>query len=338
MSARPAYQRFVGSDIAAKSAMVALTRAGTAVSRPFEIEQTSTGISTPIQRLQAGGVPPAATLVVMEATGSYWITLAPALHHAGFAVSGINPAQAHAFAKALLKRAKPDAIDAQTLAQLAALLQPEAWTPPPAVYHELQQRLAQRDALMDIRQQVRNQLHALGQGPVVIAAVRARMETLIATLSAQIAEVEAEGRPALAHDAAWAVAAARLESIKGVGLLTASWMLVTTLNVTVCSSAEEATAYAGVAPNEGRSGTRVWKRPQMGHTGNARLRTALYLATLNAAQTNPAIKTFYDRLVAAGKLKQVARCAAARKLLHVAWAVVTKEHMWDPNYTTPPPR
>jgi transposase len=68
--------------------------------------------------------------VVLEATGSSWITLATALHHAGFAVSVINPAQAHAFATALLKRAKTDAIDAQTLAQLAALLQPAPWTPP----------------------------------------------------------------------------------------------------------------------------------------------------------------------------------------------------------------
>jgi len=54
------------------------------------------------------------------------------------AVSVINPSQAHDFAKALLKRAKTDAIDAHTLAHLAALLQPERWTPPPAIYAELQ--------------------------------------------------------------------------------------------------------------------------------------------------------------------------------------------------------
>jgi transposase len=34
-------------------------------------------------------------------------------------VSVIHPAQAHHFAKALLKRAKPEAIEAQTLAQCA---------------------------------------------------------------------------------------------------------------------------------------------------------------------------------------------------------------------------
>jgi transposase len=67
---------------------------------------------------------PDQVLVVMEATGSYWITLATQLVHAGFQVSVINPAQAHHFAKALLKRAKTDAVDAQTLAQLAMLLQP----------------------------------------------------------------------------------------------------------------------------------------------------------------------------------------------------------------------
>ena len=135
-------------------------------------------------------MPAAETLVVLEATGSYWITLATTLAPWGDAVSVINPSQAHDFAKALLKRAKTDAIDAQTLAQLGALLQPERWTPPPAIYRELQQRLAQRDSLLDLRQHVTNQLHALEQGAVVIGAVRRRMEVLIATLNAQIKEVE----------------------------------------------------------------------------------------------------------------------------------------------------
>ena len=39
---------------------------------------------------------------------------------------------------------------------------------------------------------------------------------------------------------------------------------------------------------------------------------ALYMATLSAAQNNPVIKPFYQRLRAAGKPIKVARCAAAR--------------------------
>ena len=333
------YQQFVGIDIAATSATVALLSASSGrPSAPFTIEQTPSGIAALIRRLLLRGSAAAATLVVLEATGSYWITLATTLHHAGFAVSVINPMQAHHFAKALLKRSKTDAIDAQTLAQLAATLQPDPWTPPPAVYHELHQRLAQRDAWITMRTQVRNQRHALVQHPVVIAAVVDRMDALVTTLDQQITAIEAELAPALAMDSAWAAAATRLESIKGIGQITALWIVVTTLNFSLCATPEEATAYAGLAPRDEESGTSVRRRKRIGKTGNARLRTALYMATLSATQTNPAVKTFYRRLRDAGKLKKVARCAAARKLLHVAWAVATKERMWDPNYPVPAPR
>jgi transposase len=56
------------------------------------------------------------------------------------------------------------------------------------------------------------------------------------------------------------------------------------------------------------------------------------MATLTAARFNPAIKAFYNRLLEAGKPEKVARCAAARKLLHMAWAVVKKDQPFDPNY------
>jgi len=64
------------------------------------------------------------------------------------------------------------------------------------------------------------------------------------------------------------------------------------------------------------------------------VRKALYLATLSAARYNPLTKAFYARLRASGKPMKVARCAAARKLLHLAWAVVTKRQRFDPHYAT----
>ena len=85
------------------------------------------------RKLHATGKAPAEILVVMEATGAYWITLATQLVHTGFQVSVMNPAGASR--TSLLQRAKTDAIDAQTLAQLAMLLQPAPWTPPPQIYY-----------------------------------------------------------------------------------------------------------------------------------------------------------------------------------------------------------
>ena len=327
-----AHKLFVGIDVAATSATVAWLTPGGTVSRPVTIDQTPAGFAKLQQQLTALGYHPGEILVVMEATGSYWISLATTLVTAGFAVSVINPKQAHDFAKALLKRAKTDAIDAQTLAQLAAMVQPAPWTPPPAIYEELQQRLAQRAALIDLRQQVRNQRHALLQKPHVVAAVRERMDSLIATFTAQIAELDVEIATALRQDEAWAAAAARLQTITGIGLLSTAWLLVATLNFTLCPTPEALTAYAGLVPYPRESGSSVRKRPCIGHTGHAQLRTALYLAALSAAQHNPIIKPFYARLRAQGKAKKVARCAAARKLLHSAWAVATKGQPFDPHY------
>src|SRR5499433_2896338 len=326
------YSLFVGVDIAATTATVSWMRPGETACRPVTIAQTSDGYASLERKLRAAGQAPDHVLVVLEATGSYWITLATRLVHEGFRVSVINPSQAHHFAKALLKRAKTDAIDAQTLAQLAMVLQPEPWMPPPQIYYELQQRLAQRDDLLNLRQQVRNQLHALDQHPEVIASVRTRMERLLVLFQSQIDEVEGEIAAALNQDSAWAAAAERLQSIKGVGWVTAAWTLVTTLNFTTCDTVDALTAYAGLAPMPRQSGSSVWHRPSIGHSGNGRLRTAFYMATLTAARFNPAIKAFYHRLLEAGKPEKVARCAAARKLLHMAWAVVKKDQPFDPNY------
>ncbi len=158
---------FVGVDIAATTATITWVTPGTKPSRPFTIAQTPQGFAELCARLSATGYAPSELLIVMEATGTYWMRLATTLADSGYGVRVINPRQAHNFAKTLLKRAKTDGIDAQLLARLGALLQPAPWTPPPAIYTELQQRLVHRDALVAMRQQARQQLHALVQQPVV---------------------------------------------------------------------------------------------------------------------------------------------------------------------------
>lgn len=335
MSPTP-YSLFVGVDIAASSAEVALGTSPTQIDRSFSIEQSPTGHQHLMERLRATGHAPEHTLVVMEATGTYWMELALALHKAGWGVSVINPAQAHYFARSLLKRSKTDALDARLLACLAATLQPERWSPPPAIYDELVQRLTEREALVGIRQQERNRLHALRQRPVVIPAVQQRMEAHLDFLEAQIQAIEAELRTALTQDHAWATAAQLLLSITGIGLITAAWLLTATLGFTTCTSAAQLSAFAGLVPRERRSGSSLHAPASIGHAGHAHLRTALYMATLSAAQHNPLIAAFYARLRQQGKPVKVARCAAARKLVHIAWAVVTHQRPFDPSFGQAP--
>ena len=61
-------------------------------------------------------------------------------------------------------------------------------------------------------------------------------------------------------DSAWAASARRLQSISGIGLITAAWILVATVHFTLCPTAEAAVGYAGLNPLKGDSGTGVRKR------------------------------------------------------------------------------
>ncbi|GAC1660354.1 MAG: hypothetical protein PVS3B3_30370 [Ktedonobacteraceae bacterium] len=222
-------------------------------------------------------------------------------------------------------------LHAEILAEFASVLVPAPWTPPPQISHELQQRLAQRASLLEVRTQISNQLHALSVSPVAVPAVRQRLVCLIETFNEQIAQVETElhelvkieeesactflhedeNPEACETTKQWKIAILLLRTIPGIGLLTACWLVVTTLNFTLCETAEAAVNFVGLAPSTRTSGTSVRGRGQIGQCGHGRVRSQLYLATLTAARCNPIIKVYYERLREAGKPMKVARCACA---------------------------
>jgi transposase len=144
------------------------------------------------------------------------------------------------------------------------------------------------------------------------------MEELLATFDEQIHAVDAEIKKVVKHDEVWGSTISLLQAIPGVGLLTACWLVMLTLNFTSCKRAESLVMYAGLAPTERTS---VRGKPQVGGVGQPQLRKLLYMAALSASRHNPPIQLFFERLVGRGKAPKVACCAAARKLLHLAFAV-----------------
>jgi transposase len=147
----PHYRLYVGVDIAAKTFMATWARDPATAPKPVSFRQTEDDFSAFREQLGTTGVAPSATLVVMEATGSYWVALAIALHQAHDVVSVITPGQIALFARSLPGRGKTAALDAQLLVRFAAERQPAAWSPPEQVYHELRQRLVVRDGLLHRR-------------------------------------------------------------------------------------------------------------------------------------------------------------------------------------------
>jgi len=87
------YRCFVGIDIAATTFTATWSSNGTNSSmqpKALSFSQSTSCFAALQQQLQATGVapvppvPPTQTLIVLEATGSYWIALAVTLHEAGY--------------------------------------------------------------------------------------------------------------------------------------------------------------------------------------------------------------------------------------------------------------
>src|SRR5215210_1441793 len=191
MDAAPAPpSTYVGIDVAAKTlAVVVLTPP--APPQPAQtVANTAAGWQELTGHLHAQGCRPDATHLIMEATGSYWVGVATALTSAGWMVSVVSPASARDYAKATLRRAKTDALDAAVLAAYGRDLHPTPWSPPPPEVQALHLLIRQRDDLVAMQTATRNRQHALAQLPQVPAEVQAPLTAVLTLLAEQIASLD----------------------------------------------------------------------------------------------------------------------------------------------------
>jgi transposase len=327
-----AYELYVGIDVGARTLSLAYGKTKQSIGVAETVSQSKVGYGQMVRKLKASGCPPARVRVVLEATSTYWMQAAVALHEAGFAVVVLNPKQAHHYALSEAQQAKTDALDARLLAHLAADKALPSWQPASEIWEHLYQRLVERDQLVERQQMVRNELHALCQRVQPDPAVVARKQATLDFYRQQIAQVDHELRDLL-RCSSWAALFRRVSTIPGIGLLGAAWLLVITNGFTTCETAEQLTAYLGLAPYRQDSGRRKAHKP-IGRGGHSRARRIIYQGAVSASRFNPPVKALYDRLIQAGKHTKVARCAAARKLVHQVFAIATKGLVFDPSFSS----
>ena len=101
-------------------------------------------------------------------------------------------------------------------------------------------------------------------------------------------------------------------------------------------SAGALAAYVGLCPGHRHSGKHQPKSSSLAPFGNRRVRQALWMPTLGAAnQSNPWLMAFYRRLRGRGKPHKVALFAAMRKLLAAIYSVAKYRRPFVP-FLNPP--
>ena len=128
--------------------------------------------------------------------------------------------------------------------------------------------------------------------------------------SKQLAELDVALDQAIRHSPLWSEKARLLRSVPGVGSVTVTTLLAHLPELGTLNRRKIA-ALVGVAPLNRDSGKLRGTRTIWG--GRAQVRAVFYMCTLGATRRNPVLRTFYVRLLAAGKKPKVALTACMRK-------------------------
>ena len=258
--------------------------------------------------------------VGIEATGGYERGVVRHLRDAGFTVLVLQPIQVRAFAKAHLRRAKNDALDAALIAACAAVMEKPPIEPDQRLT-DLADRLTFVEQTEEDIARFKTRLEHISEPELR----RAVLGDVARAKARRLTQLRFIARLLRAHHDL----AARLDlvlSIPGIGERTALALLIRMPELGRVSR-EEAAALAGLAPFDDDSGKHKGQRHIAG--GRKRLRRSLFAAALPAAfRWNRPLISLYARLKARGKAHNAALIACARKLLIYANTVVARGTPW----------
>jgi transposase len=278
---------------------------------------TSAGIRACLDWLATFGTP---VRVGMEATGSYHLPLASALHAAGHVVLVCNPLSIARYSQAVLARTKTDATDARRIARFCEAHAVAPWTPASPAQQQLRALLTARETLVQERVRLSNRQHAAGY-TTTEALVTELQAPVLAAIEGQIAHIDRELAKLAAADTPLGGQLRVVVTIPGLGLTTAGALLAS-LPLDRLQTPGQVAAYVGLCPQERSSGSSVRGRGHTGPLGPAALRKALYLPAIVAMRVNPMLRVFAERLRAKGKRPKVVITAVMRKLLLLAWTLL----------------
>lgn len=304
---------FAGIDVAKDRLDVHLRPSG----QTFAVPRNGTGIEQLLDRLR--GAPP--TLVVMEATGGFELTVAAAIAGAGLPLAVVNPRQIRDFARATGRLAKTDRLYAEMIALFAERIHPEPRPVPDEDAQALAELVARRRQIIEMigmELNRRRQARAKRVARTIAATLR--------VLEAQLAEIDDDIDGAIRGTPAWRAADDLLQSVPGVGPV-ASRTLIAEMPELGQLDRRAAAALVGVAPINRDSGRMRGHRSIAG--GRTTLRCALFMATLSAVRWNPVLKAHYQQMLQRGRPKKVALIACLRRLLTILNAIIRAQQPWQ---------
>lgn len=269
---------------------------------------------------------------VMEATGVYHEELAYFLDGQGYQLSVVLPNKISNYFRTLEVKTVTDKTASEAIARFGLERKLDNWIPSSAGYRKLRQLVRERDQLIAARTVAKNQLHAEQAGAFPNASTVKRTKAQIALLKKQETEIKGEIAGMLKQDKSVNDKVELIQSIPGVGTLTAVTVLAETNGFELIRNKKQLTSYAGLDVKEKQSGTSIKGKPSISKRGNKYLRKSMHLPALAAIRHDERFKAIFTRLVSKHGIKMKATVAVQRKLLEMIYIIFKTEKAYDKEY------
>lgn len=266
-------------------------------------------------------------LVCFEHTGLYSLPLALYLEKAAIPFSMISALQ---IKRSLgLVRGKNDQLDAKRIAAYGYLYRETLPVTklPSRELMQLQPLLTLRDRLVRNRagylatryEQARFLMHS------PVPDLSPVYDQIINELTVQINSVEQTIKIILNSSPELKLTFDLITGIKGVGKITALYLIVYTHNFTRFSTWRKFACYAGVAPFEHQSGSSIRGKTQVSTLAHRQMKKVLHMAALSASQFEPELHVYFVKRIEAGKSKMATLNAIRNKVLARIFAVALRK-------------
>lgn len=318
----------VGIDIASKEIVVSVVeKPGPCGLITFSVENSVHGMKSMLKQLRNAKIKPAQCWFCFEHTGNYGLLLSCFLQENKLtftAVAALEIKQSQG-----VKRGKTDAVDAHAIAVYAAVNRHKLI--PSKMQDEglliIKELLSYRDQLVRIRTQFKNSFKSRSylKGLVDNAPVLADIKKQIAILDKSIEKVEESIRAEIAKNKDLQMNFSLAQSVKGVGVIIAAFLLVSTNNFTAFKTSRQFNSYAGLAPFKYESGSSIRGKTKVSHYANKQMKTLLYNAANSAVMHDPELKNYYKRKRAQNKAHLSVINAVAAKIIGRTFAVVNRQ-------------
>jgi len=304
-------QQYIGIDVSKKDFHACFSENGESI----KFNNDHQGIETFIKHLKKNKYTKTKTTIGLESTGAYHLPLSILCSNQNYLIKVINPLITKKQNQTTIRRVKTDSKDAHLIRYCTA-------TGAGYQFHEtttsliLKNLVRQRDYLSSLKrtfiikqqdisykeQYINNKITSVNQDiPQIIEEKIKHLEKELKQHNPQTQKL--------------------LQSIPGVGPITAVSFISEVGDINRFQSSEKLTAYIGIDPRTHLSGTSIKGKGYITKRGNTILRTRLFNATSVAVLQPNQFQQFFQKKISEGKPYRVALVATMHKMTHVIFAV-----------------